>query len=213
MYNVYMKLFLSSEGVPHPDLLRELLGIGNEAVRVALINNAQDPYPAERATERGVALADLFTTLGFEPVYVDLREYEGKTDDLDAKLRTCKLIWCSGGNSFWLRYVMKTSGFDQIIKQLLADGIVYGGWSAGVVLVGPSLHPIELMDEPNKAPEVIYEGLNLVDYFIWPHWNTEKYVHLQAEGSKRMSQLPYEALTLKDGEVITVENGERRLVS
>jgi dipeptidase E len=207
-----MKLFLSSEGVPRPDLLRDLLGVGNEKVRVALINNAQDPYPEEKSKERGNALADLFNTFGFEPVNVDLREFEGKTEELATILRSCKLIWCSGGNSFWLRYVMKTSGFDRIIKQLLSEGIVYGGWSAGVVLVGSSLHPIELMDEPEKAPEIIYEGLGLVDYFIWPHWDTEKYVHLQAEAEERMAQLPYECMTLKDGEVVIVEDGVTRRI-
>lgn len=207
-----MKLFLSSEGVPRPDLLRKLMGIGDESVRVALINNAQDPYPEERSKERGIALAALFQNLGFESVSIDLREYEGKTQELAAVLRTCKLIWCSGGNSFWLRYVMKTSGLDTILKDLLSEGIVYGSWSAGAVLAGPSLHPIELMDDPEKAPEIIYEGLGLIDYFIWPHWDTEKYVHLQVEATERMSQLPYECVTLKDGEVLVVEDGVTRRI-
>lgn len=186
--------------------------MGADTVRVALINNAQDPYPEEKSKERGVALTDLFESLGFQPVNVDLRNYGGKGEELAILLRTCRLIWCSGGNSFWLRYVMKTSGFDQIIKELLSEGIVYGGWSAGVVLVGPSLHPIELMDEPTKAPEVIYEGLGLIDYFIWPHWDTEKYVHLQAEASKRMASLSYESKILHDGDVIIAEDGVTTLV-
>ena len=181
------------------------MGIGDERARVALINNAQDPYPEEKSKERGVELADLFATLGFEPVGVDLREYEGKTEELAERLRTCKLIWCSGGNSFWLRYVMKTSGFDTILKDLLLEGIAYGGWSAGVVVAGPSLHPIELMDDPDKAPEVIYEGLGLIDYFVWPHWDTEKYVHLQVEAAERMARLPYPSQTLRDGEYIILE--------
>ena len=189
------------------------MGVGNKKVRVALINNAQDPYPEVKSKERGVALADLFTSLGFEPVPIDLREYEGKAEELATQLRTCKLIWCSGGNSFWLRYVMKTSGFGQIIKELLSEGIVYGGWSAAVVVAGPSLHPIELMDEPEKAPEIIYEGLDLIDYFIWPHWDTEKYTRLQKEASKRMEQLPYECKQIKDGEVLIVQDGVTRFIA
>lgn len=207
-----MKLFLSSEGVPRPDLLRELMEVGNERVRVALINNAQDPYPEEKSRQRAGALSELFNSLGFEPVNIDLREYERMPEELADMLRTCKLIWCSGGNSFWLRYVMKTSGFDKIIRELLSEGIVYGGWSAGVVLAGPSLHPIELMDEPNKAPEIIYEGLGLVDYFIWPHWDTEKYVHLQAEATERMKELPYECKILRDGEVVIVKGDMSELI-
>jgi dipeptidase E len=207
-----MKLFLSSGGVPRPDLLKELLGITNESVTVALINNAQDTYPENIGIERAAALSELFTLLGFQPINVDLREYEGKTEELAEKLKACRLIWCSGGNAFWLRYVMNISGFDVIIKDLLSQGIVYGGWSAGVVVVGPSLHPIELMDEPDKAPTIIMEGLNLVDFFIWPHWDNEKYIHLQAEASEKMKLLPYESITLRDGEVAIVEDGEKYVV-
>jgi dipeptidase E len=106
-----------------------------------------------------------------------------------------------------------TSGFDTIIKDLLADGIVYGGWSAGAVVIGPSLKTIELMDPVEKAPEIIWEGLGLVPYFIWPHWNTKKYVHLQESAQAEMSKLPYEALTLSDGEALVVENDLRRIVT
>ena len=107
---------------------------------------------------------------------------------------------------------MKTSGFDQIIKPLLAEGIVYGGWSAGVVVTGPSLQPIELMDDQNKAPEIIRDGLGLVDFFVWPHWDKEKYLPLQKEASVRMKGLPYKSVTLHDGEVLIVENDQVRLI-
>ena len=207
-----MKLFLSSEGVPRPDLLRELLGVANENAKVALINNAQDPYPENIATERAVALSELFTSLGFEPVNIDLRKFAGKTEELATELRMCKLIWCSGGNSFSLRYEMKASGFDKIIASLLSEGIVYGGWSAGVVVAGPSLNPIELMDEPSKAPQIVWEGLGLINCFIWPHWDKEKYLHLQPSASEKMKLLPYESMVLKDGEVLIVEDNKKRVV-
>lgn len=207
-----MKLFLSSVGVPRSDLLKELLGTSSMAPKVALINNAQDPYPENIAKERGEALSTMFQSLGFQTLNIDLRKYANKTDQLTEKLRACQLIWCSGGNSFWLRYVMKTSGFDQIIKPLLAEGIVYGGWSAGAVVAGPSLRPIDLMDDSNKAPEIIWKGLGLVDFFVWPHWDNEKYLPLQNEASVKMKELPYKAVTLHDGEVLIVENNQVRLI-
>jgi dipeptidase E len=207
-----MKLFLSSEGVPRPDLLKQLLGSTNEKPRVALINNAQDLSPTERRLERKIALSELFSSLGYEPVNVDLQEYEGKTEELATKLKTCELIWCSGGNSFWLRYVMKMCGFDKIIKELLAGGIVFGGWSCGAVVAGPYLNPIELLDDPRKVPEIIWEGLGLVDFFVWPHWGKEKYLPVQDEGLRRMKGLPYESVILTDGEAIIIEDGERRIV-
>lgn len=207
-----MKLFLSSEGVPRPDVLKELFGSSLDTVKVALINNAQDSYPSLTAKEREFKLEESFHSLGFQAVPVDLRAYEGKTRELAEQLRACKLIWCSGGNVFWLRYVMKLSGFDTIIKTLLTEGIVYGGWSAGAVVAGPSLKVIDLMDDPHVAPEIIWDGLGLTDFFVWPHWDKEKYLPLQDEALEQMKLLPYESIRLRDGEVIIVEDGQKRIV-
>ena len=207
-----MKLFLASEGVPRPDALRSLLRLSSGKPRVALISNAQDPYPDFVADARAVALDVQFNLLGYDAVNVDLRKFEGRTEDLKQVLGACELVWCAGGNSFWLRYVMKTSGFDAIIKDLLAEGVTYGGWSAGAVVAGPSMHPIELMDEPEKAPEIIWEGLGLVDTFIWPHWDREKYMHLQAAATEAMGKCTHKTMTLKDGEVLVVEDGVERVI-
>lgn len=207
-----MKLFLASEGVPRPDLLRELLGLSSEKVKVALINNAQDTYPEDIARVREASVIELFVSLGFDPITIDLRQYEGKSEELGKTLRTCKLIWCTGGNVFWLRYVMKTSGFDKIVKDLLENGIVYGGWSAGAVVAGTSLSPIDLMDDPNEAPEIIWEGLGLINCFIWPHWDKEKYLSLQAEALQKIKLLGHESVILKDGDVLIVENDQKRLI-
>ena len=148
-----MKLFLASEGVPRPDLLKGLLRVTEGKPRVALISNAQDPYPEILASEREAALTAIFASLNFDSVHIDLRKYAGKPGELKEALSACDLVWCSGGNVFWLRYVMKESGFDGIIKDLLAGGIVYGGWSAGAVVAGPFLNPIELMDDPMTRPK------------------------------------------------------------
>lgn len=207
-----MKLFLSSEGVPRAEVLRGMLRLTTGKPRVALITNAQDPYPEVLAEARSLALGIEFGVLGYDSVHVDLRKYEGKTEELMQVLRECELVWCAGGNSFWLRYVMKTSGFDAIITPLLDEGVVYGGWSAGAVVAGPSMHPIELMDEPEKAPEVIYEGLGLVDTFIWPHWDREKYTHLQADATEAMAKCTHKTMTLKDGEVLVVEDGVQKVI-
>ena len=75
-----------------------------------------------------------------------------------------------GGNTFYLNHKIHKTGFDELIKAALANGLVYGGTSAGAVVAEPTLHGVEFIDNPKDAPQVIWEGLGLVDFGIVPHW-------------------------------------------
>jgi len=54
------------------------------------------------------------------------------------------------------------------------------------VVACPSLRPIDLMDDPSVVTDIVWEGLRLVKFFIWPHWGKEKYVHLQDTAVEQM---------------------------
>jgi dipeptidase E len=42
---------------------------------------------------------------------------------------------------------------DEVLRELLAeDRVVYGGYSAGACVLTPSLHGIELVDDPHDIP-------------------------------------------------------------
>lgn len=63
------------------------------------------------------------------------------------------LIWSRGGNAFVLRRAFRQSGADVAIPRLLKeDKIVYAEASAGIVIMGPRLHGIELVDPANEVP-------------------------------------------------------------
>lgn len=72
----------------------------------------------------------------------------------------------NGGNTFSLRYEMKRSGFEGAIRQLLDDGIVYGGDSARALVAGLSIAGIESVDRPEFAEEIINEGLGLCSFSL-----------------------------------------------
>src|SRR5207237_9699451 len=101
-------------------------------VKFAYITNAADPYPPEnRSWIKDVE--ETFKQLGLKPERVDLRQFRNQAK-LEAKLKSFDVIWCGGGNTWYLRYIMKASGFDQVIKKLLNDGMVYGGDRAGSIV-------------------------------------------------------------------------------
>lgn len=211
-----MRLYLSS--YRWGEAFDELLGMVGDRRRVALVSNALDLIPmADRlAYARKIhdPAADL-RDAGLDPFDLDLRAYFGKPAGLAAALQDVGLVWAAGGNSFLLRRAMRQSGFDAVIARLLAaDVVVYGGWSAGAAVAGPSLRGIDLMDAPDDLTdgydsEPVWEGLGLIDQAIVPHVRSD---HPEAEDAARSEAfmiaqgLPH--IALRDGEVV-IRQGDR----
>lgn len=163
-----MKLYLSSYRIPLLADLIKLVGKPLQDISVALIPNAKDYY-SQRAWDFKVNdSANYMKGLGLKVDIVDLRDYDDP-EVLKKKLADYDLIWAMGGNTYVLRYEMRRSGFEKIIKELLDEGTVYGGDSAGALVAGQSIAGVESADEPEFAEKVVAEGLNLVPFVILPH--------------------------------------------
>lgn len=205
-----MRLYLSSDRIgERAGSLLALLGGGT---RAAIIENALDSVPAAaRETHRRDAYdpADELAALGIHGTRLDLRHYFGDAEGLRARLSGFDLVWVTGGNAFVLRRAMKQSGFDDVIVDMLDnDEIVYGGFSAGAVVAAPCLEGMHLMDDPDEvppgyAPEVIWDGLGLIDHAIVPHYRSPHPESAAADRAVRhlcSRGLRYRAL--RDGEAI-----------
>ena len=206
-----MKLYLSSKSIASPDELAKLVGKNLDSISVALIPNSKD-FLAERA--RNFLINEFMTfmqQLGLNVEIVDLREYSD-VNKLKEKLAGYDLVWAMGGNTFNLRYEMRRSGFESIIRELLEVGVVYGGDSAGATVAGISLQGIEFADKPQFAEEIITEGLNLVPYFFLPHVDSPAYAHIVPafddlhKGSENI-------IKLKDSQAFIADGDSHRLIN
>lgn len=178
--------------------------------KTAYISNALDfSQDLERREKSEAAdIADL-ETVGMEIEKVDLRNYFGKQAELEEKLNKYSIIWVRGGNVFVLRQAMKLSGFDEIMKKLLKkDDMVYGGYSAGICVLAPTLKGIHLVDDPNVYPyleqtETIWEGLSILDYTVVPHYASD---HTESDAVNNVIKYMVDDKILfkavRDGEVI-----------
>lgn len=152
------------------NVAKELLqkGILPEAPqRVALILTASCCYTDQPwLKDDRKALADL----GYEVYYFDV---EGKTvDDVSKGLVPAKIIFIAGGNTTYLVEHVHKSGFGHIIRDLLTEGRVYIGSSAGSILAGPTVEPFADEDFSELPKDFVLHdptGLKLVDYVILPH--------------------------------------------
>lgn len=206
-----MKLYLSSYHLGNePRKLKGLVGTNKKA---AIIPNALDySYDLERRKKSSQQETDDLTNLGFAPEELDLRGYFGKIDALRLKLREYGLIWVRGGNCFVLLRAMNESGFDQVIKEYKGnDELVYGGYSAGVCVITPTLKGLELVDDAEILPEgyknqTIWDGIGLINYSFAPHYQSD---HPESEAINKTVEYFIENKmlfrALKDGEVIIEE--------
>lgn len=211
-----MRLYLSSYGIGnHPEELIKLVG---DNKKVAIILNAIDFGTEEARKERLEREIKSLSDLGFLTEELDLRKYFHKEKELEEKLSQYGLVWVRGGNSFILKRAFEQSGFENVIKKLLEkDVLVYGGYSAALCVIQPTMHGTELVDDPAIVPEGYksdfeWSGLNLINYHVAVHYKSD---HKEsADVDKEVEYLeknniPYKPL--RDGEVIIV-NGDKEKI-
>lgn len=206
-----MKLYLSSIDIPTLADLSGLVGKPLSEVTVALIPNAKDYY-AGRAWDFTIKQrVALFESLGMKVKIVDLRDYNDQAT-LKQQLESCDLVWAIGGNTYMLRYQMQRSGFDTVIKDLLASGVAYGGDSAGALVAGTSIGGINLesSDEPQFAEKVVEDGLNLVPYIIVPHVDNAEFNEVMKVVEARPDQ--DRIIRLKDSQAVIFDDNDHRIV-
>ena len=175
-----MRLYLSSFRLGnHPQKLVDLVK-GN--MRAVVVINACDYLSDEERLMRVQQEFAALQSLNFDPFELDLRNYfnnQQKQSELPDLLAACGLIWVRGGNSFVLRRAMKISNFDRMILNILEhDAIAYGGFSAGMVMLTPSLYGVNLVDDPEVIPTgydpaIIWECLGVIPYAIAPHYKSD----------------------------------------
>ena len=210
-----MRLYLASSrtGETFPELLR----MAGPDARVAVISNALDAIPPESRAAYARTVFDPvahFRDCGLQAEELDLRRYFRRAKALAEALVRVDLVWAVGGNAFLLRRAMRQSGFDAIVPGLVwANRLIYGGWSAGACVAGPTLRGLDLMDDPAELaegydPEPVWEGLGLIDGAIVPHYGSD-HPEAQAAGAAavwmRDHAVPHR--TLRDGDVL-VQTGE-----
>lgn len=206
-----MKLYLSSYRLgENPKQLNDLF---QKEKHIAVIMNAVDFVEPKLRTEKLKKELKELSSLGLIPEELDLREYFGKERMLKEKMKKFDGIWVRGGNVFILRRAMKYSGLDTILNLKRKNkNFVYSGYSAGICVLSPNLKGLEIMDYPLLIPEkyrreIIWKGLNILPYFIIPHYQSE---HIETAGADEAvtyaekNNVAYK--TLRDGDVIITDS-------
>ena len=184
------RLFLTSITENVLDKLPKFVGKTPENIKVVFIPTAADPYEDKSFMER-----DKIKWLEWK---YNLREVDlkGKTEEqLRSSIEDCDIIYLSGWNVFYLLQEANKCGLKNILEDLLAQGKIYGGGSAGAAIVGPTIKPLQTIDDSTKAPELSdYTAFGFVNFIVLPHFDYEKYNKKYKKILKKYNHLNFQPL-------------------
>lgn len=151
-----------------------------------------------------------FADLGFQVEVLDISACDRET--AQAKIFQSKLLYVSGGNTFYLLQELKKKQLLSLIKEQVADGMVYVGESAGAIITAKDIDYNKIMDDKGVAAELHdTEALNEVDFYVLPHVGEEPFVEsTQATLDTYGDQL--NLLSLNNRQAVLVEDEEVKIL-
>lgn len=176
-----MNLFLCSRFCIVGTLIKENL----QNKRIAFIPTAAAKEGASRYVLAG---RELLSEMGAIVTEIDISKENRNT--IKATFAQADCIYFSGGNSFFLMDALRKSGTDKLLKKELQRGKLMVGESAGAIVCAPTITYIEPMDKkPLEYSQQDDAGLELVKYYILPHFLDEVYRKASEEILEKFSEL------------------------
>ena len=159
-----MKLFLCSHFSSVGSLIKE--EIDNKKVAFIPTASLHEGYTGYVGSAR-----KLFKKLGASVTEIDISTEAYST--IQAVFEDADVIYFTGGNSFFLMDQLRKTETDELLKKELANGKLMIGESAGAIICAPTIQYIEQMDEkPEDYSQEDNEGLELIDFYVLPHYLT-----------------------------------------
>lgn len=149
----------------------------------------------------------------FEKVKNAMRENNISFEEIDIErkskdemlnfFKNKNVIHIEGGNTFYLLKAIRETGFAEVLKELLSEGKVYIGTSAGAYIMCPTIEVANWNETGKDRFELTdFSALNYVPFVLKVHYKdeTENLV------KEKMKTLKYPLRILRDGQGIIKEN-------
>jgi dipeptidase E len=191
-----MKLILASD---YTFLLKHgynLIGIPKDQMKIGHI------ITATKGTEK--AFNPKYKIIIEENGYhLDSFDIEDKSEEeIRNFFKDKNIIQVEGGNTFYLLKAIRETGFAKILKELLDQGKIYIGTSAGAYVMCPSIEVSDWNNGTERFGISDFTALNYVPFVLKVHYKDEAKELVK----EKMKTLKYPLRILRDGQGILVEN-------
>jgi len=208
-----MKLFLYSSyllSTAHRDALHRLVGKPPKDITFAAIEHATDVDP-----DAGDWISDSRNAIALQSEQIeviDLQQWKDNLTGLRAKLARKDVLWMCGGNAFYLRWILKVTGADAIIRDLVGKGTVYAGWSAGAIIAGPTLRSFDSVEDLTVVPEVFFDALNLTNVVVVPHMDVQEFAEGMRQIDQQLRQAGFRTAPLTEAQALIVQENKQQII-
>ncbi|MFA6476117.1 MAG: Type 1 glutamine amidotransferase-like domain-containing protein [Candidatus Paceibacterota bacterium] len=139
---------------------------------------------------------------GYSIEEIDIKDKS--KEELRSFFEDKNIIHIEGGNTFYLLKAIKETGFDEILKEMLEEGKIYIGTSAGAYVMCPSIAVSDWADETiDRFGLSDFTALNYVPFVLKAHYEDQE----EELVKEKMKTLKYPLRILRNGQGILVENG------
>lgn len=195
-----MKLILASDLSFLLKYGYKLTGISKNEMKIGHITTA---YKVSRSNiEFFKKVSEIIKENGYDMEDFDI---EGKTkEEIKDFFKDKNVIHIEGGNTFYLLKAIRETGFADILKELLDEGRVYIGTSAGSYIMCPTIEVSDWNpDGKDRFGVTDFTALNYVPFFLKVHYKDEQ----EETVRKGIKTLKYPIHILKDGQGMFCEDG------
>ena len=136
-------------------------------------------------------------------------------EDKISAIKNARSIAVGGGNTFMLLYTLYKLNLIEPIKEAVANGAKYFGWSAGANIAGKTM--MTTNDMPIIMPKS-FDSLNIFPYQINPHFISGKLAGHNGESrEERLEEFlianPKETIyALPEGTALLIEDSEAEVI-
>lgn len=145
--------------------------------------------------------------LNFSYSEIDIADLD--ENDLKSALDGHDIVLVEGGNTYYLLKAVRDSGFEKIIRDLISQGVVYIGSSAGSYIACPSIIMATYSERGfDRFGITDFTAMNLVPFLIKAHYTPEMKKKLEDE----FNDFKYPLRILNDNQALLIRDGEVRLL-
>ena len=193
-----MKLILASDLSFLLKYGYELTGISKSEMKIGYVTTAS------KATRDKTFFEKVENTILENEYSFEKFDIEGKSkDEMLNFFKNKNVIHVEGGNTFYLLKAIRESGFAEVLKELLNEGKIYIGTSAGAYIMCPTIEVANWNENGrDRFGLTDFSALNYVPFVLKVHYKDE------AENlvKEKMKTLKYPLRILRDGQGILVED-------